>query len=499
VLLLAGVYFIAGTIGLQFAIYRDGVSLVWGPSGISLAALLLFGQRLWPGVFLGALLVNLGTPSASVASALVIAVGNTLEAVVGVALLIHVADFRPSLERVRDGAAFFLIGALGCTMISATIGTSAFSLFGFAEASELPMLWTNWWLGDLGGVLIMTPLLLMLVHGTPSWRFLARKAETWVALACAAATTSFAFFGPDLGLLGFAASISPIPVLVWVGIRLGPRGATIASFIMILIATAATSSDTGPFVVGSQTEAMVLLWSWSIFMAVTAFTLAAAVEQRNFVDRRRRLEEADRLGIEKEKLLLLERERLTREMHDGLGGQLVSVLAMVERGLAPRSEVSESLRRALDDIRIVIDSLDPSTADLPVSLGKLRARLEPLLRRNSIALAWNVEFNLHPDTLAPEEVLHVLRIIQETVTNTLRHADARNVEMTITLDDEQERGLHLSVSDDGRGLPTDRTIAGRGIVNMKARAREMGARIRIENTGMGTVVDLVIPDSRSTR
>jgi signal transduction histidine kinase len=169
---------------------------------------------------------------------------------------------------------------------------------------------------------------------------------------------------------------------------------------------------------------------------------------------------------------------------------------MVERGLAAPSEVAEGLRRAIDDIRIVIDSLDPSTTDLPASLGKLRARLEPLLRRNGIALTWNVDDRLGPDVLAPEAVLHVLRIIQEAVTNTLSHADASGVEVNLTLDDDERKQFHLSIRDDGCGLPTSMTTGGRGIENMKSRTEELGAEIRIGGTGSGTQIDLTIPFSR---
>jgi signal transduction histidine kinase len=491
--LLATAYVITGLLGLQLAQYQAGVTLVWAPTGLSLAALILFGRRLWPGVFIGALLVGLGNPSTNFPVTLGIAVGNTLGVVVGATLLIRVADFRPSLERARDGIAFLLIGVLGCTTISATIGSIAHYIAGLTDADSFGPTWLIWWLGDLGSVLILTPLLLMLVHGAPSWRSLARRVETWLALACLLATSSFAFFGPELGVLGFAASVSAVPVLVWVGTRLGPRGATTASFIMILIAIGATASGVGPFVLGTPAEAMFLLWSWAMLIGITAFTLAAVVEQRNLADRRYRLEEAGRLRTEKQKLLLLERERLTREMHDGLGGQLVSVLAMVERGLAAPSEVAESIRRAIDDIRIVIESLDPATTDLPASFGKLRARLDPLLRRNGIALSWHVDDHLRPDALAPEGVLHVLRIIQEAVTNTLRHADASTVEVAITLDDDENKSLRIEIRDDGHGLPVNAAIGHRGINNMRSRAKELGTKLRIANTDSGTQVDLTLP------
>lgn len=128
---------------------------------------------------------------------------------------------------------------------------------------------------------------------------------------------------------------------------------------------------------------MMLLWTYGITLGTTALTLAASTGQRDRVERLFRSAEIQRSSSEKDQLLTKERERITREMHDGLGSQLVSTLSMVERGLGSQAHVAESLRRALDDMRIMIDSLDPNTTDFATSLGKLRARLELLLRRNA--------------------------------------------------------------------------------------------------------------------
>jgi integral membrane sensor domain MASE1 len=308
-----------------------------------------------------------------------VAIGNSLESVVGVTLLIRVADFRPTLERVHDGVAFLLIGVLGCTTISATIGVAAYYTFGYVDAASVWLTWLIWWLGDMGGALVLMPVLLMLVRGNPSWAEMARRSESWLAFTFLLAASLLAFFGPEIGLLGFAACVSPIPILVWVGARLGPRGAALASAATILIATIATASGSGPFVLGTTTEAMCLLWAYGMLVGVTAFTLAGVAEQRNHADRRYRTEVQKRLRAEKRQLLFSERQRLTREMHDGLGGQLVSLLSTVERGAVGPREITESLRRVIDDIRIVIDSWDPHTTKLSTALGKLRARLEPLL------------------------------------------------------------------------------------------------------------------------
>lgn len=154
--------------------------------------------------------------------------------------------------------------------------------------------------------------------------------------------------------------------------------------------------------------------------------------------------------------------------------------------------MAETLRRAIDDIRIVIDSLDPSATNLPASLAKLRVRLEPLLRRNGIDFRWSFEDIPGLETFPPEAALHVLRIIQEAVTNTLRHSGADRVEVRIRASGHEPRQLHISVRDDGRGLLIPTSSNGRGINNMQFRTEELGAALRIDGTSSGTRIDLTI-------
>ena len=502
ILVLAALYVLVGDLGLELNQLKDYTTLLaWPPAGLSLAALILFGRHLWPGIFIGSLLLGVISSYGWIVW-IGTAIGHSLEAVVAVTLLGRLAGFQPTLERMKDGVAFLLIGVLGSTTIGATLGVVSLLLAGNIEVGEFAMTLLTWWLGSVGGVLILTPILLMMVHGTPSWTSLVRRFESWLVLTTLLSTSLFAFFGPDLGLVGLGVSMAPFPVLVWAGTRLGPRGAVMASSLTILIASIATGTNSGPFVSGTLAEAMFFLWAYSIFIGMAAFTLVAVVEQRDAADRKYRSGEEERLGIEKHKLLLLERERLTREMHDGIGGQLVSALSMVERGLAAPNEVAETLRRAIDHIRIVIDSLDSSTMDLPTSLGKLRARLGPLLARNGIDLRWNLEEIPDLDAFPPEAALHILRIIQEAVTNALRHANADNVEVKISSSGTSDptgfarRRLRLRISDDGCALQPLMSSGGRGINNMKSRAEELNAVLRIEDTHPGTRIDLRIPFPR---
>jgi PAS domain S-box-containing protein len=200
--------------------------------------------------------------------------------------------------------------------------------------------------------------------------------------------------------------------------------------------------------------------------------------------------EAERLRSEQEALLSRERQRMTREMHDGLGGQLVSTIAMLETGRSTHGEIAESLRRALDDMRIAIDSLDPSTTDLTTSLGRLRARLEPLLKRNGVKLRWRVEDVPRLDDYRPEQVLHLLRIIQEAVTNAMQHAAPDEVRVGVRAAGPTGELLSIEIRDDGCGLPPGAETHGRGISHMKSRAKALEADLHFDSGPSGTRIEL---------
>jgi signal transduction histidine kinase len=492
---LALAYSAAGSLGLSLAHYHDNATLAWPPSGIALGALLLYGVRLWPGIFLGTLLLSVASQGVTGLAAVGVAIGNTLEAVVGALLLSRVADFRPTLERVRDVAALLFIGALGCTTVSPTVGIATLALTHNLGTAEPGVVWLIWWLGNLGGVIIMTPFLLASVHGTPPWRSLARNIEFWLAALLLASASTWSLGGGSSGPLGFVSIFLPFPLAVWAGIRLGSRGAVLVSFSIMAIATIAMAREVSPFIVEGTETSIAMLWAYGMTIGATALTLAATTAQRDAAERRYRDEEGQRRLAERAQLLMKERERITREMHDGLGGQLVSTIAMVERGSGSRAEVVEELRRALDDMRIVIDTLDPYTTDLPASLGMLRARIAPLLRRNDIALRWEVTEEPGLESFSPEESLHVLRIIQEAVTNAMRHADAEEIAVSLALEGGTRGALSIEIHDDGRGPPRQTGGGGRGLRNMKARAEALGGDFALETGDPGARIRVRIPIS----
>jgi signal transduction histidine kinase len=202
--------------------------------------------------------------------------------------------------------------------------------------------------------------------------------------------------------------------------------------------------------------------------------------------------------LERREILGRERERIVREMHDGLGGQLVSTIAMVESGRSAPAEVAAVLRDALAEMRLVIDSLDPELGDLGALLAQLRVRLAPVLEPAGVRFEWAVgDLPAMPDW-GPDQLLDALRVVQEAITNAVRHGKARRIRLaTERRADAQGRpGVAISVEDDGRGI-AEHSREGRGFRHMRARAARLGGAVEISGAFPGTRVVLWAPLARA--
>ena len=328
---LAAFYFAAGRLGLLLPIGQSHVTLLWAPTGIALAAAVLFGPRAVPGVALGAFLVNF-TLGGNAAGAAGIALGNTLEAVTG-AWLLRKAGFRPSLDRVHD--VLFLLGlaAVVAPTVSAVIGVASLAASGQIAADRQALnLVSYWWLGDAMGALLVTPLLLTWAGLPRPWTF-RRERVLEVALL---ATGLLAVSDLTLGtwttnpILHPPLAFTLFPFLVWAAVRFGPRGAATATLLAAAISIWATIEGRAPFARGTLEERLMFHHTYMALAAVTSLLLAAV-----FAEAQDASEAKDRF------LASLSHELRT---------PLTPVLAVVS-ALAEDERVPLDLRRPLDVIR----------------------------------------------------------------------------------------------------------------------------------------------------
>ena len=285
--LVAVAYYVTARLGLMTPFLKGNVSAIWPPTGLALAVLVLYGARLWPGITVGALLVNgIGGPVPAIAVG-AMAVGNTLEAVVGAYLLGRV-DFRPSLSRVRDVLVLVVLGAGLSTLISATIGVTALWVTGIVPGHAMGATARVWWAGDGLSNLVGAPALLLVLTSAPTQQRLMRLAEGTLLLGAIVATTFVAFYGP-----GYPYVI--LPVVTWAAVRFGPRGATASVLLVSGIAIFATARNSGPFVGHTGTEALVQLDTFVAVVALTGLVLAAVVAERDGIQEALRLSKRDEL------------------------------------------------------------------------------------------------------------------------------------------------------------------------------------------------------------
>lgn len=269
-------YFVSAMVGLQFAVVGSTVTLVWPSSGIALVIVLVFGYRMAPGIALGALLANafMGLPILLAGS---IAVGNALEALVGAWLLTRVMHMRRELDRYRDVFALIVLAAMASTALSAVVGAATLTLGGLVPFGDAASVGTIWWLGDMMGVLIVAPpLLVWLSHPRPVLS-MPQIIEAFGLLAMLLLVGHLIFGAPELAGHGYyPASLAVIPFVVWGALRFEYFGATLVALLISALAAWGTAHGTGPFVAHSMTGSLI---GWSIFgnlMAMTGLLLAVS-------------------------------------------------------------------------------------------------------------------------------------------------------------------------------------------------------------------------------
>ncbi len=194
-------------------------------------------------------------------------------------------------------------------------------------------------------------------------------------------------------------------------------------------------------------------------------------------------------NLEKSRILMEERARLMRDMHDGIGGHLISTISLIDSRDEKNEPVREALQMALDDLRLMIDSMEEVDGDVLNILAMLRQRMEPRLKQAGIDINWQVRDVPSFTDLGPEKSLQLLRLFQEAVTNVLKHANASQISFS-TSQQTSPRGEHcvcIECADNGRGLSAVNGN-GRGLFNMQHRASRIGGYAEIKNSEQGGVL-----------
>lgn len=182
-----------------------------------------------------------------------------------------------------------------------------------------------------------------------------------------------------------------------------------------------------------------------------------------------------------------ERQRIMRDMHDGFGGQLLSIMLRAKK---KDEELGRELQQSLDDLRLLIDSLDNVGSDLANALGLFRQRIEPRLNSAGVSAQWNINIEHHDYGFDPEGILNIYRILQEVCTNVIKHADCNELSISADVTDQ---AFYLTIKDNGNGFDTLHNSSGRGLSNIEKRASQLKGVAEITSTvGSGTSVIIKI-------
>lgn len=224
-----------------------------------------------------------------------------------------------------------------------------------------------------------------------------------------------------------------------------------------------------------------------VFEAATAtankLNLLVAAREREILDATEELRRNERAAM-----LLEERSRIMRDMHDGIGGQLIGLLLQARSQKLSETALVNGLEQSLDDLRMVVDSLEQGEGSLTGALGAFRARIEPRCEAAGVELAWQIEDVGDTPNIGPDKTLQLYRILLEACTNALRHGNPKRIIMSLKRD--AAGAIEIALTDDGAGFDANAASSGRGLANMRTRADRIGAVFQLRSDASGTRIAL---------
>jgi signal transduction histidine kinase len=463
---LAAAYFVAGKFGLSLALVNTSTTAVWPPTGIALAAVMLLRPRISPGIAIGAFLVNLTTTNEPFSSA-GIAVGNTLEALIGARLVNAFANGSRAFERPQDVLKFAVLAALLSTVVSATIGTISLRLGGLAGPENIEAIWFTWWLGDASGALVVAPALV--TWARTEMRELRARVFERALLAAAVVVTGLLLFGGGEPLSVNRAPIAflSFPVFIWAAYRFGPRETTAAALVLAVIADWGTLHGFGPFARDDQNESLLLLQAFLGVAAVTSETLAAAELDRQRAATTIRITE-QRLREVAEEAARVREEFLSIATHElrtpltSLRGFLQLAQRSLDRGQTDRvrSAFQSALRQSDRLAALVGQLLDAAqvqagalvTTPEPTNISELVARVVEAERVGTESHRWVVQ--IEPRLGGNVDPVRFEQVVVNLLDNAVKFTPAGGtVSVRLAGSDSNVR---LDVTDQGVGIAPDR-------------------------------------------
>ncbi len=471
--ILAGGYVATSKLGFTMAFTAEQITAVWPPTGIALAAILLFGFRVWPAIALGAFFTN-ATAHEPILTAMGIACGNTLEAVAGAWMLQRLVNFDNGMGRFRDVLGLVFLSAILSTMISATVGVASLCLGGLQGWHVFPKLWLLWWTGDAVGAITVAPFLLAWANALRNSWSADKLAEGAVLLIGLLIALIGIFVEPTAtGQVGPAFIYVVFPFVIWAALRFGQQGTSLITLIASGIAIWATLHNIGPFKVDSLDASLMLLQSFMAIVATTGLCLSASkqIDKENkklVLNLKEEARENERLIAQ-----IREADRYKDEFLAVLAHELRNPLATICNALNV-THLSRKISGASYDVhhlvekqarqlvRLVDDLLDVSR----ITRGKIDVRMEKVLLgdviRNAVETT-QLQIKMHKHLLTlqlPDDPIWLkgdATRLAQVFTNLLNNAAkyTENGGHIILKAEADKTHATICVHDNGIGIPLD--------------------------------------------
>ena len=513
-------YWLAALVSLRLALVHGQVTPIWPPTGIALVAMLVFGRRVWPSIFLAALAVNLPIGPSPLGAAF-IAAGNTLAPVTAATLLQRIG-FRIELDRLRDAAAIIVLGALLAMTISATVGASVLVFYGSVPGDSFWSTWAVWWTGDAMGVLLVAPLLFSLLPSATSPALTLPRAAELAGLLIGIGLLTFVLFQNPLRL-----EYLVFPLVMLAAWRFHLRGAAPAALIASGIAIWAAVQGAGPFGTETLIQKMVTLQIFNVCIALTSLVLAALLEARTRTEELTRLYVSATAASQTKSAFLNNagRELLTPlTVLSGYlallsGGSVGSPPNAWEAPLGILVDKTREMERIVDDLLTASElEVIPPRPELQVLdlRNVVEGAMERVGPRADLLLA-EVTVNL-PDNPVPVEAdpEKLGRVLDDLINNAMTYT-IRSPRLQIRLTTQSQKAM-LRVEDNGVGVSegdreqvfvrlyrvADSEVVvpgiGLGLYISRQLVESYGGSLAVESSkpGVGSVFALTLPLARTT-
>lgn len=489
VLILVGfAYFALANLGLRLASINPSATPIWPPTGLAIAAVLLWGYRIAPAIFIGALLINQLT-AGSIFTSIAIACGNTFEAVIAGYLIRHRAEGEQIFD-TPSGVAKFALISLVVTVVSATIGVSSLTLAGYAEVSSFISVWLTWWLGNLAGALVVAPVVVLWAKSEAASFTPPQITRTGLTYLAAVAVGVMAFSPvlqqtPARDALGFFVVLP----LLWASLRRGPRDTATVALIISAFAVWGTLMHGGPFAKPSLNDSFILLLAFMVSAAVLSLALSTDVKVIH------RIED--------------ERLKLAHDLHDGILQNLTA--ATLQLKVCSRN-CDAVTRHNLKSIQELLAAEQKRIRDF-VSGGRqkndnedflLTTACERVLRELSAYWRCQTSLRVVPgDAHVPSAIAEQLwLILAEGIANAAKHGGASHVLVDL---ERTTESLFVCISDNGSGFQglagtyTDETLIAQhlGPRFLCDRVRGLRGSLMLSTSPAGARLQIRLPGSIS--